>query len=69
MEETQVVPRNVSLYPEDWAIVRQVAKDTGQRSISGGLRAIIAEYVRMKAQRTDVSVSTEVSNEQRRTNW
>ena len=46
MQNVQVVPRNVSLYPEDWAIVKQVAKDTGQRSMSGGLRFIIADWTR-----------------------
>jgi hypothetical protein len=46
MQNVQVVPRNVSLYPDDWAVVRQVAKDTGQRSMSGGLRFIIADWTR-----------------------
>ena len=47
--QPRIVPRNVSLYPQDWAIVQQAAQDSGQRTISAGLRAIIAEYVQMKA--------------------
>ena len=46
MTDEQVVPRNVSLYPNDWAVVNQVAKDTGQRSYSGALRYIITDWTR-----------------------
>jgi len=46
MTDEQVVPRNVSLYPNDWAVVNQVAKDTGQRSYSGALRFIITDWQR-----------------------
>lgn len=46
----RVVPANVSLYPQDWTIIRQVAQATGQRTISGGLRALIAEYLRLKGE-------------------
>lgn len=58
MEKDRVVAKNVSLYPEHWAVVTQVAKDTGQRSASGGLRAIIAEYVKMKAKMANATISS-----------
>jgi len=48
MKTDMVIPRNISLYAEDWAAIHQVAKDTGQRSYSGGLRALIAEWKRFK---------------------
>jgi len=54
MNEQRVMARNVSMYPEDWAVVWQVAKDTGQ-SASGGLRLIIREYVALKMQELKAS--------------
>ena len=48
MSESQVEPRTVTLYPEDWEIVDQVAQSTRQRSRSGALRFIIAEYQRLR---------------------
>ena len=41
--------RNVSLYPEDLALIHQYAKDKGQ-TFSGGLRLIIREWAEMKKQ-------------------
>jgi len=51
MEQTttaarQVIIKSVSLYPDDWALAQNVAAENGQRSISAGLRAIIAFYRR-----------------------
>lgn len=43
----RVEAQTVSMYPQDWAVVRQVAKDLGQ-SVSGGLRIIVREYVQLK---------------------
>jgi hypothetical protein len=48
MKDERVERRNISLYPSDWIVIQQAAQAAGQRSYSGGLRAIIAEYVRMK---------------------
>ena len=45
------IPRNVSLYPEDHAIIHQYAKDRGQ-TFSGGLRLIIREWAELKSQIT-----------------
>lgn len=48
IEKAQVQPRNVSMYPQDWAVVRQMAKDMGLASISAGLRQIVQEWKRLK---------------------
>jgi len=44
----RVQAKNVSMYPQDWAVVRQVAKDSGHESDSGALRAIVREWVQLK---------------------
>ena len=51
MSQNNVIPRNVSLYPEDYAIVHQFAKDRGQ-TFSSGLRLIIREWAELKTQIT-----------------
>jgi hypothetical protein len=61
MEQAKIVPKTVSLYPDDWAVVQQVAKDTGQRSMSGGLRFIIADWARRAGR--EVSLSTDHDEE------
>jgi len=57
--DNKVVAGNVSLYPDDWAVIKQVAKETGQRSKSGGLRALIADYVRLKAREVGIVSGTD----------
>jgi len=55
MSEQKVEARNVSMYPEQWAIVDAKARETGyilgddKPNTSAGLRALIAEYERLKA--------------------
>ena len=44
----RVVGRNVSLYPADWAVVQQVAKDGGYNGLSGGLRFIIRRWQQLE---------------------
>ena len=48
MERDLAVPGNVTLYPEDWKIIDEVAERTRLRSRSGAMRFIIAEYQRLK---------------------
>jgi len=48
MKEQRVEGRNVSMYPQQWAVVHQVAKDTGLASTSAGLRFIIHDWQRVK---------------------
>lgn len=52
--EERAEARSVTLYPQDWAVIQQVAKDTGQRSYSGGLRAIIAKYIHLAAREANI---------------
>lgn len=34
----------ITLYPKDWALARKVAHQSGSRSVSAGIRAMIAFY-------------------------
>lgn len=36
--------RHVTLSSDDWALARKAAHEAGQRGVSAGLRAIIAQY-------------------------
>lgn len=47
------IARGVRLLPDDWAAARQAAHAIGQRGVSAGLRAIIAEWRRLRAKETD----------------
>jgi hypothetical protein len=47
-EHDAVVARNVSLYPEQHAVLIQVAKDTGLGNVSAALRYIITDWVKLK---------------------
>lgn len=40
---------NLSLYPEDVALLHQVGRDFGLNSLSGAARFIIRDWVRMKS--------------------
>lgn len=45
-------PRNVTLYPAQWAIIDTKAEEVGSSgNTSAGLRAVLAEYERMKEER------------------
>ena len=54
MSESRVEARNVSMYPEQWAVVDGKAREIGyilgddRPNTSAGLRALIAEYQRLK---------------------
>jgi hypothetical protein len=43
----KVVPKNISLYPEDWEIVEQETGPMGMKT-SQGVRYIIREWLRFK---------------------
>lgn len=49
--QERVEGRNVSMYPSDWAVVQQVAKDGGHDSMSGGLRYIIRRWQQLEGER------------------
>ena len=49
LERGSIVGRTVSMYPQEWAIVHQVAKDMGLNR-SAGIRWIIREFLRLKAE-------------------
>jgi hypothetical protein len=46
MPQKTVERHNMSLYPEEWDVVRLAAKSAGQHTLSGGLRVIIADWAR-----------------------
>jgi len=49
MEKEKVERRNVSIYPSQWRIIDAKAKESGSPgNTSAGLRALIAEYERLK---------------------
>lgn len=43
----KVIPKNISLYPEDWEIVEQETGPMGMKT-SQGVRYIIREWLRLK---------------------
>ena len=54
--QERVVPGNVSLYPSDWAVIRRVGKEAGQRERSASLRALIAELLKYRPDLADDAV-------------
>jgi len=48
MAEEKAKAVSVSLYPSDIAVLRQVAKDTAQTGLSGGLRYVIRRFVEIE---------------------
>ena len=49
-DQDRTIITSVTLYPRDLALARQVAEAAGSRSLSAGIRAIFAEYRRLKEQ-------------------
>ena len=46
----KVEPRNVSIYPSQWAIIDSKAAEIGNPgNTSAGLKALVTEYERLKA--------------------
>jgi hypothetical protein len=45
----RAIPRNVSMYPDQWALVESVAEDAGKLSLSAALRLILSEWQQLKA--------------------
>jgi hypothetical protein len=53
MPQKTVERHNMSLYPEEWDVVRLAAKSAGQHTLSGGLRVIIADWARRTGHQAD----------------
>lgn len=49
-QATEIERRNVALYPHNWAVVDGVSARFDLGNVSGALRYIINEYVRLAAQ-------------------
>lgn len=47
MDKSKVIPRNVSMYPEQWEVVDAIDNRYGFRNASTALRFIIEEYRRL----------------------
>ena len=45
----RAVGRNVSLYPREWTMFRQIAEDHGLSSMSAAVRFVLHDWARMKA--------------------
>jgi hypothetical protein len=50
MTEDRTKAHNVSLYPQDWRDVEQVAEKSGVRNVSAALRVILQEWRIIRAQ-------------------
>ena len=48
--------RNFSLYPEQEAVLVQVAKDNGLGSVSAALRFVVTDWVRLRAEKDGFQV-------------
>jgi predicted DNA-binding ribbon-helix-helix protein len=48
------IGQNISLYPEQLAVLLQVAKDNGLGNISAANRMIITDWVRLRAEKDGV---------------
>lgn len=49
MTQERVEGKMVTMYPEQWAVLHQLAKDLGLGSVSAANRYVISEFVRMKS--------------------
>jgi hypothetical protein len=45
----RAIPRNISMYPDQWALVEAVAQDAGKLSLSAAVRLILSEWQQLKA--------------------
>ena len=41
--------RNISMYPDQWALVESVAQEAGTPSLSAAVRLILSEWQQLKA--------------------
>ena len=60
MARERVVPKNVTLYETDLAILRQAGKDNGLASLSAALRWIIHDWTKMKLRETSITAETPI---------
>ena len=42
------VPKNVSMYPRDWAIVDALAQEYGFRKVSQALQLVVRQYAQLR---------------------
>jgi hypothetical protein len=45
----RAIARNISMYPDQWALVESVAQDAGKLSLSATVRLILSEWQQLKA--------------------
>jgi hypothetical protein len=48
-EEDKAIPRNISMFSDQWAYVEEINERYDLRNVSGAVRHIINEYRRMTA--------------------
>jgi len=46
-QDERAIPKNITLYPSELAVVKQVGKDNAFRSDSAAIRWIINQFVRL----------------------
>lgn len=54
MTERTATATNITLYPEDLAVIDQVAKDYGHEARSSAIRYIIRDWVRLQAREAGI---------------
>jgi len=47
-QEERAIGYNISLYPSEWAVARLMGGMSGQRTRTAGVRAVIAELLRLR---------------------
>ena len=48
-DDNKAIPKTVTMYPDQWAVVDEVDEINDFRNLSSALRHIVNEYRRMKA--------------------
>ena len=48
MDKQLVEPRNISMYPEHWAVLHQICKEISLASVSAANRYVITDWQRLK---------------------
>lgn len=56
-ENDKVEPRNVTMYPPQWAMVDAYAKDMGYGNTSAALRRIVDEWKHLKSKQLAFDLS------------
>lgn len=58
--EDRSIPKTVSMYPEQWALIEEINDRYGFRNISSALRFAVNDYRRLKATEGEPSSATVV---------